>query len=97
MVEAVHAASPGVAPTVTVCAPPTAGAAQIVGVTEKVAVPAAWVTVTIWPAMVAVAVRAFTADGFAGAVNVTALLPIPFDALSVSHGWSLAAVHAASA
>jgi hypothetical protein len=43
--DAVHSASASDGMTVTDCDPPVAGAVHVVGVTLKVAVPAAWVTV----------------------------------------------------
>jgi hypothetical protein len=56
-----------------------------VGVTVNVAVPAACVTDTAWPAIVAVALRAVSLDGFAVAVRTTLPLPVPLAALNVSH------------
>jgi hypothetical protein len=82
--------------TVTLCMPPPAGALQLVGVTVNVAVPAACVTVTACPATIAVALRLVTLDGFAAAVRVTLPPPVPVAALSVSQGWLLVAIHAAS-
>jgi hypothetical protein len=81
---------------VTLRVPPTAGALQLVGVTANVAGAAACVTVTVCPAIVAVALRLVTPEGFALAVSVTLPVPIPLATLSVSHGWLLVAVHAAS-
>jgi hypothetical protein len=80
---AVHAALLDEAVTVTTCVPPSAGALHVVGVT--VTPTTACVTVIACPAMVAVALRLVTLDGFAAAVNVTLPLPVPLDALRVSH------------
>jgi hypothetical protein len=93
---AVQAASVWEAVTVIVCAPPPAGAAQVVGVTVKLAVPAAWVTDTGWPARVAVALRLVRLDGFGAAVRVTLPLPLPLAALRVSQACALVAVQTAS-
>ena len=75
--------------------PPPAGALQLVGVTVKVADPAACVTAMACPATVAVAVRLVT-DALVAAVSVTLPLPVPLAALNVNHAWLLVADHAAS-
>jgi hypothetical protein len=83
---AVHAASVCEAVTATASVPPPVGAAQLVGVTVNVAVPAACVTAIAWPATVAVALRLVTLDGFALAANITLPVPVPPAVLGVSQG-----------
>ena len=92
---AAHGASTNEVATVTACVPPTPGAFQVVGVTTKVAVPPACVTSTVWPAIVACAVRAAT-EVVAAAVRVTAPVPAPEAGLTVSQGWSVVAVQGRS-
>jgi hypothetical protein len=93
--DTVQVASLDDAVTVTVCVPPAAGAFQLVGVTVKLAVPAAWATLIACPATVAVALRLVT-EALVAAVSVTLPLPVPLTALSVSHAWLLVADHTAS-
>jgi hypothetical protein len=67
----------------------------LVGVTVKFALPAACVTVTVWPPRVAVATRApALVVVFAAAVSVTLPAPVPPAVLSVSHDWLLLVVQA---
>lgn len=74
--------------TVTLRAPPAAGAARLVGVSAIE--PAACVTSTVTPAIVAAAVRAskLVVDV---AESVTTPLPMPVDGLTVSHALSVEA------
>jgi hypothetical protein len=84
--------------TVTVPVPPVAGTFWLVGLIEYVhgATNAAWLTVNVWPAMVAVPVRA--APVLAATLISTEPFPVP-DApdVTVIHGTPLAAVHAHAA
>jgi hypothetical protein len=87
---AVHWTVSGVDATVTNLVPPTAGALHAVG--ESVTVPAAWVTVTDWPAIVAVAVRGapLVVDA---AVSVSVADPVPLAGVTVSHEGAAVVVH----
>jgi hypothetical protein len=72
--------------------PPDAGAAWLVGSIVETHAPA-WMTVNVWPAIVAVPARDVPA--FAAAITVTAPLPIPaFVSPTVSHDALLVAVQA---
>src|SRR5262245_48055179 len=74
-------------------APPAAVIETLVGVTEyEHCEPAAWLTVTVWPAIASVPERA--APLFADTVIVTVPLPLPLppDAIEI-HEALLAAVH----
>jgi hypothetical protein len=90
--EAVQA-HPADVVTVTLWLPPVFDTNTLVGETVKVhAAAAACVTVTVWPAMVAAAVRE-AAVGFTEAANVTDPLPLPLVGDAVSHAALDAAVH----
>jgi hypothetical protein len=81
--------------TVTLTVPPPAPTSQLGGVTEyEQATPPAWVTVTVWPAMVSVPVRGLLA-GFSAIAKVTVPGPLPLlPAVMVSHAAPLLAVQA---
>ena len=90
---AVHAQPLG-AVTVTEPDPPVAASAWLVAESVEVHVTPAWVIVTVWPAIVSVAVRA-VALVLAAALNVTVPEPVPLaPAVTVAHAASLLAVHA---
>jgi hypothetical protein len=76
--------------------PPAADTFCVDGLTVKVGVPAACVTVTVCPATVAVAIRADSVV-VAATVSITVPPPVPPVRLSVSHDAVLLAVHEASA
>jgi hypothetical protein len=79
--------------TVTTWVPPAAGTLQVVGLTVRLAVPAACVTATFWPAMITVALRLLTLDGLAAAVRVTLPVPVPRAGASVNQAAPWLAVH----
>jgi hypothetical protein len=92
LLVAVHATVPGLTVTVTgAAACPSAGTCQLAGVT--VTEPPACVTVTVWPPIVAVAVRAAT-DVVEAAVSSTLPLPTPLAGVTVNQGALVVAVHA---
>jgi hypothetical protein len=92
---AVHGASLYVADRLRVRVSPPSGALHASGVTVKVFMPPACVTVTGCPATVTVPVRACTL-GFAAAVSVTVPDPTPLAVLTVSQAAPDTAVHGAS-
>jgi hypothetical protein len=81
--------------TETLCVPLPAGAFQVVDDTVNVEVAAAWATVTVCPATMAVAERG-NALVVAAVVSVTVPVPLPEEGLTLSHVWLLVADHEAS-
>ena len=84
---------PLVVVTAALCDPPAASTLCAVGVMLKLHAPA-WVTVTVWPAIVKVPVRG-VADVFAATVYATEPFPVPLPPLvTVIQDALLAPVHA---
>ena len=94
LLDAVHA-QPVATVTVTVPVPPPATILCVAGDSATLQGAPAWVTATVWPATVRVALRD-TLDVFAVAVTVTVPLPDPLaPVVTVSHAVALlVAVHA---
>src|SRR3954465_12280702 len=87
-------AQPAELVTATLAESPAASALKLGGAIEYVHVAAAWLTVKVWPAMVAVPVRVVVAV-LAATLIATVPLPLPLAPPGpVSHGAALAAVQA---
>jgi hypothetical protein len=84
---------PAVAVTATLDVPAPAATESVVGAAENEHAVPAWVTVMVWPATVAVPVRALALE-LAATLSVTAPSPLPEAGLTVIHDALLVAVQA---